>query len=81
MAIWAFTIAGTFCFSIFVLPKLPELRARADWLRAEEISAESDFYCEKWGMTRGTHEHTLCTFDLQEIRANVEKRFAADNDF
>jgi len=36
------------------------------------------FYCEKWGMKTGTHEHTLCTLDLQEIRAHEGARIASD---
>ena len=32
-------------------------------------------------MQEKTHEYTQCTLDLQEIRAKVEQRIAADMDF
>ena len=44
----------------------------------QEISDENRFYCEKWGVKTGTHEHTLCTLDLQEIRAREGARVASD---
>jgi len=38
-------------------------------------------YCEKWGMKAATHEHALCTLDLQKIRDKVEQRIADDMAF
>jgi hypothetical protein len=32
-------------------------------------------------LAAGTHEHTLCTMDLQEIRARHEQRLADDMAF
>jgi hypothetical protein len=46
--------------------------------RLKEISDENRFYCEKWGMKADTHEHILCTLDLQEIRARLQERIASD---
>jgi len=44
--------------------------------RAQELIAENQSYCTKWGLVPGTHEHTLCTMDVQEIRAKHERRLA-----
>jgi hypothetical protein len=74
IALWAILITFVVYFSIFVLPHVPEARAKAEVLRALEISAENRTVCEKWGMRDGTHEHTLCTLDLQNIRAMAERR-------
>jgi hypothetical protein len=59
-------------------PRILEARAVAERQLLQEISDENRSYCEKWGMKAGTHEHTLCTLDLQEIRARVEARIASD---
>jgi hypothetical protein len=80
-ALWAALLVFVFYFAVFVAPKLPEAHARAEIQRVLEISAESRFYCEKWKILAGTHEHTQCTLDLQEIRAKVEQRIADDIDF
>jgi hypothetical protein len=32
-------------------------------------------------MEPGTHEHTLCTLDLQELRARIAQRIADDMAF
>jgi hypothetical protein len=80
-ALWSVLIAGMICFSIFVIPKMPEARAKAEWLRAQETSTEDKFYCEKWGMPQGTHEHNICILDLQRIPANIQKRIDDDTLF
>jgi hypothetical protein len=80
-ALWAALLVFVLYFAVFVAPKLPEARARVERERIQEISAENRFYCEKWKIPEGTHEHTLCTLDLQEIRAKVEQRIADDIDF
>jgi hypothetical protein len=81
LAVWSLALSGLICFIIFVVPKMPEARVRAELLRAREISAETKYYCEKWGMPEGTHAHILCALDLQEFRAKIEKRMAQDMDF
>jgi hypothetical protein len=45
----------------------------------QDIARENKRYCEKWGMQTGTHEHLICTMDLDAIRAEVEQRIADDN--
>jgi hypothetical protein len=41
-----------------------EALAAAERHRAQELTSENNFYCEKWGMAAGTHQHTICTMDL-----------------
>jgi hypothetical protein len=55
--------------------------SRAEAKRALEISQENKRYCEKWGMPAGTHEHIICTMDLDAIRAEVEWRIAEEYKF
>lgn len=73
-ALWATLLAGVIFFCLFVLPKLPQLQAQAELKRAVEIAAENRVYCEKWGFAAGTHEHTMCTVDLQHLRKKIEQR-------
>lgn len=79
MALWATLVAVVLFLSVFTLPKLPEMQARAALERAAEIAAENSFYCEKWGFTPASHQHTMCTVDLQHIRKKIEQR-SAEND-
>ena len=81
MALWALLWAWVLYFGFVVLPRFPQAQAIAESQRILEISAENRFYCEKWGMQEKTHEYTQCMLDLQEIRAKVEQRIAADMDF
>jgi hypothetical protein len=74
MAVWLAILLNS-------LPKLSEARAIAERERTQELIAENNFYCSKWGLVAGTHEHTLCTMDVQEIRAKHEKRLAGDTAF
>jgi hypothetical protein len=80
-ALWAILLALISYFIIFVVPKIPEASDRAEMLRAQEISAEHEWYCNRWGMGPGTERHNQCLSDLQQFRATVEKRIADDIDF
>ena len=80
-ALWAALLVFVLYFAVFVAPKLPEARARAESQQILEISTENRFYCEKWKMLVGTHEYTQCTLDLQAIRAKVYQSIADDIDF
>ena len=75
--LWALAAAGA-AITIMYFPRILEARATIERQRAQEITEENRAYCEKWGLKAGTHEHTLCTLDLQEIRAKVEQRIADD---
>jgi hypothetical protein len=79
-ALWALGIAWV----VFLLLHIPQMRdalAIAEAQRVLEISQENKFFCEKWGMRAGTHEHLICTMDLDAIRAKVEQRIADDGNF
>ena len=79
--LWALAAAGAaimIAIMIAYYPRILEARARIERQRAQEIAEENRAYCEKWGLRAGTHEHTLCTLDLDEIRAKVEQRIADD---
>lgn len=77
--LWALG-AATLVWILVNLPALSEARTRAEAQRAEGIDAENHSYCEKWGMKAGTHAHTICVLDLQELRAGHERRLAEDAD-
>jgi hypothetical protein len=78
IALWSILIAAIIYFSLFTLPKVWQVQAQLEVQRIQEIAAENNRYCEKWGFPVGTDKHTACTFDLQELRAKIEQR-ASDN--
>jgi hypothetical protein len=78
MVFWALAI-GTVVFLFLLIPQMREARAIAEAQRVQDIARENKRYCEKWGMQTGTHEHLICTMDLDAIRAEVEQRIADDN--
>jgi hypothetical protein len=80
MGLWALLVAGA-AFLLLQIPRMREARAIAEAQRVHEISEENRFYCEKWGMRAGSHEHVICTMDLNHIRQEVERRIADDNNF
>ena len=81
LALWATLAAFVVFFLTFIAPRLPEAAARAEALRIQEIAQENQGYCAKWQMGLGTKMHDQCVFDLQELRAKVENRFADRLDF
>ena len=64
--------------AIWAILHIPQARERFERTRAQEISEENRHYCEKWGRKAGTHEYTLCTIDLYDIRQNQTKRISDD---
>ena len=80
MALWALAIGVV--VSLFLhIPQMREARAIAEAQRVQEIAEENKRYCQKCGMQAGTHEHLICTMDLDAIRAKVEQRIADDINF
>jgi hypothetical protein len=75
MVLWA-GLAAWLAILLNSLPRMSEARAIAERERAQELIAENQSYCTKWGLVPGTHEYTLCTMDVQEIRAKHERRLA-----
>jgi hypothetical protein len=48
-ALWATLLAFVIYSIVFIIPKVPDIRARSESVRAQEIAAENEFYCEKFG--------------------------------
>jgi len=55
-----------------------DARVRAEAQRVQEVSEQNKLYCEKWGMPARSHEHVICTMDLDHIRQEIEQRIADD---
>lgn len=81
VALWAALTAFLVYFAVFVAPKLPTLHAAAEQRRLEDIAGENEAYCAKWGMGPATAMHNECVADLQQLRAEIEDRFAEELDF
>lgn len=79
MVLWAALLAVVLFLGLFVLPKLPEMQVQAALKRADAIAAENRFYCEKWGFAPASHQHTMCTVDLQHLRKTIEQRAMDDS--
>jgi len=77
---WAL-LAAWVAIIIVNIPRLQEARAAIERQRAQQILEENRFYCEKWGLGPTTHEHVICTMDLNDIRAQVEPRLVEDSIF
>lgn len=75
-ALWAGITSFVIVFVIYIAPNVPEMARRAEATRAMNNAAENSAYCEKWGMKRRTHEHVLCTMDLQGFRKKIEQDLA-----
>jgi hypothetical protein len=80
-AFWAILLASVSFFIIFVLPRIHESSDRAERLHAQEISAEDDWYCDRWEMGPGTEMNNQCLTDLAQLRAAIERRIADESDF
>ncbi len=78
-ALWAALAAFIIYFLIYVAPNLPEISRQSERVRIMKAEAENSSYCEKWGMTRGTHEHTFCMIDLRRFRKKIEQEFSDEN--
>jgi hypothetical protein len=80
VALWGL-LAAWAAVALFSIPRMSEARAVAERERMQEISAENRFFCEKWGSRANTHEHVICTMDLNDIRARTEERLTEDRMF
>lgn len=78
-ALWALLAAAVIWFGIH-LPSILHAHAIAEQRLILEDAEEDRALCEKWGMKNGTHQHTLCTFDLQAMRAKILKRALSNMD-
>jgi hypothetical protein len=79
LALWAIAAALSIYVVFVVLPKAPELRARADLGRTQQVSAENEWYCQRWHMGPMSPMHERCIMDLQQLRTSIESRIADDS--
>jgi hypothetical protein len=75
VVLWA-GLAAWLSILLSSLPRMSEVRAIAQRERVQELIGENQSYCTKWGLIPSTHEYTLCTMDVQEIRTKHERRLA-----
>jgi hypothetical protein len=80
LSLWSLLTAVAL-YLIIGIPRMSAVQSAAAHQRVLNIAEENRRYCEKWGMEPGTHEHTLCTLDLQELRARIAQRIADDMAF
>jgi hypothetical protein len=76
-SLWAALAVWT-AMVVVSIPRMTQAQAAAERQRAFDLAAEGSFYCGKWGLVPGSHEHTLCTMDVQEIRDRQEQRRLAE---
>jgi hypothetical protein len=69
------------CFLAFGVPRLPEIAARAERIRAQEIAAEYAYYCENFLFKPRGQKYARCVLDLGKFRLKVEKRIADEQVF
>jgi len=73
-ALWAAVFAFAAYFTIFVLPKLPEIQAEYARVRATEVAAENAWLCETLDVKRGSDGYNQCLLDVGQFRWKVEQR-------
>ena len=78
-ALWAVGVALVIFFCVFTLPGMMQFSADLEAKRIQAIAAENKRYCEKWHFPAGTHEHSLCVLDLNELRAKIQQRQIEDD--
>lgn len=76
VALWAVLVAFICWFAVFVVPKLPEIHARAQILHDHEIAVEQDLYCGELGMGSKTAAYHQCIAHLEEYRAKIQQRIS-----
>jgi len=81
IALWAMLLAVVIYFIAFIIPKIPEIHARSERIRVEEIAAENASFCEKLNLKRGTDKYNQCLLDLGQFRLNVENRIENESEF
>jgi len=80
LALWAIAVALICYVAIFVLPKAPAARARAELLRSQQINSENEWYCQRWHMGPMSQMHEQCLMDLQQLRTSIEQRLAEEGE-
>ncbi len=76
LALWASLVSFLVYFATVVVPNIPAAQARFQRFQIQQIAAEHEFYCDKWGMGEHKQAHDRCILDLQAFRAKVEQRMS-----
>ena len=76
LALWASLVSFLVYFATVVVPNIPAAQARFQRFPIQQIAAEHEFYCDKWGMGEHKQAHDRCILDLQAFRAKVEQRMS-----
>ena len=76
LALWSTLLAFLICVMTFVASSWPDASLRAESARTFKAAQDNRFYCEKWGLKRGTLEYEVCTTDLYELRKKIGEDFA-----
>ena len=79
--LWSLMVASIAYFVVFILPKVPEIRANIASNRAEEIAAENAGLCERLGVKPRKLEHEHCLIEVGAFRLKVEQRVDDEYDF
>ena len=74
LALWASLVSFLVYFAVIVVPNIPAAQTRHQLLQIQQVAAEHEFYCNKWGMGPRTQAHDQCILDLQAFRVKVEQR-------
>ncbi len=79
-ALWTLLIIFLIYFITFLVPKMPQVWARNERIRVQEIAAEQEAYCAKLGIEPGTAKYAQCLLVLSDFRSKIEKRIAEENE-
>ena len=71
-ALSALLIACAVWLAMLVVPRIVALRADAEAAQARIEANENRASCASWGLAPGSRNHTLCTRDLDRIRAGEQ---------
>lgn len=64
----AIAVAAVAAGAAAIVRDTPAMQAAARQQLAEEIARDNNAFCNRRGLVTGTHEHLLCTMELNEIR-------------
>lgn len=62
---------------LMFVPQAIEAQRMAEIERLQDVALENAMICERWGLKRGTSEHSACTLDLDALRASQDRATTA----
>jgi hypothetical protein len=79
--LWSILITSVVFIAVFVVPKIPAIKAQYEIIHAREIADENAFYCTELNMKMGTQPFAECLLLLGDFRVKTETRIYRDNIF